>query len=573
MIYRPIRERSPAVVMEIIREALANTGYDDVSLLSLSAGDYSAIEPLMQGLMKDFVHDRIALSLPSLRVGTLGTALAAEIKKVRKTGFTLAPEAGSERLRYVINKGITEEDLLRAVSEIFALGWKSVKLYFMIGLPTETEEDVLEIAELAGRVKRAAKAAARGGRGGPRISVSVSSFIPKPFTPFQWEPQAAPDELRRLQGILRKRLRGQSIDFKWHDPLMSKLEGIFARGDRRLAPVILRAYEKGCRFDGWGEKFNYTLWEQALDEECISADFYTSRRREFSEILPWEHLSMGVDKGFLRAQYEKAILAEQTPDCRDSACTVCGVCDHKAVKNIITDTPVPEAASVRVRENLPSYKVRLRFSKQGDLRFLGHLELANVIKRLIRRAEFKVKYSSGFHPMPKLSFSPPLPLGTESLVEFMEITLLGAPIPTSDIIAVLNRNSPLGLKFFEACNEREALKLGSGSDMIEKNEYLLNFEESLRGFYIDSDRIDGYIKDFDSSGTFPAIIKKGEKLREVDIKEQVAELERIKGLQVRLVLARGDGPAIRPCDVLLHVFHIPLPEASLIPILKTRSSR
>ncbi|MFQ5353792.1 MAG: TIGR03936 family radical SAM-associated protein, partial [Thermodesulfobacteriota bacterium] len=489
---------------------------------------------------------------------------------VRKTGFTLAPEAGTERLRSVINKGISEADLLQAVREVFTLGWKSIKLYFMIGLPTETEEDVLEIAELAGRVKRAAKEVRKHARGGVRISVSVSSFIPKPFTPFQWEPQVAADELRRLQGILRKRLKGQSIDFKWHDPLMSRLEGLFARGDRRCAPVIMRAFQKGCRFDGWGEKFNHSLWDEALSEEGINADFYTSRKRELSETLPWDHLSTGVDKEFLYSQYERSIEAVETPDCRDSACPLCGVCDHKEVKNIIRDEPVPEPPPARVRGNLPSYKVKLAFSKQGSLRFLGHLELVKVIKRLVRRAGFPVKYSSGFHPMPKLSFSPPIPLGTESLDESMEMTLLGAPMKVEEIITRLNRESPEGLKF--RAPRREPLKLGSGSDMIQKIEYLLNFEDPLCGFDIDSDRIDGCIKDFASSSTFPATIKKGEKSRSVDIKGQIADLRRLEGLSVRLVL-KGEGPAIRPCDVLVHVFHIPLPEVPLIPILKTRSFR
>jgi len=570
MLYRPIRERSPAVVMEIIEKALKNTGYDDVSLLSLSAGDYSAIEPLMQGLMKGFVRQRIALFLPSLRVGTLGATLASEIKKVRKTGFTLAPEAGSERLRRVINKGITEEDLIRAVREVFALGWRSIKLYFMIGLPTETDEDVMEIVELARRVKRAARGERKGGRA-PRISVSVSSFIPKPFTPFQWVPQMPPGELRRLQGILRKRLSGQGIDFKWHAPDMSLLEGVFARGDRRLADVIERAYFKGCRFDGWGEKFNYSLWQEAFAEEGMDPYFYTVRERDLGEVFPWDHLSPGVEKGFLYAQYKKAVSAEETPDCRGSVCSVCGVCDHKTVKNIITDEPVPEmpAAPVRVRENLPSYKVRLVFSKRGALRFLGHLEVMKVIKRMVRRAGLPVKYSSGFHPMPKLSFSSPTPLGVESLDERLDMTLVGVPVPVDEIVARLNARAPEGISFHVPATE--SLKVASGSDMMQKIEYLVLFEDAPRGFYIDSERIDGYIKDFVSRDTLSAIITKGDKSRTVDIKTQLVEIRRLEGPRVKLVLARQATAGIRPVDVLVHVFHIPAPEALLIPILKTRS--
>jgi len=571
MIYRPIRERSPAVVMEIIEKALANTGYDDVSLLSLSAGDYSAILPLMQGLMKGFVLKHIALSLPSLRVGTLGTSLASEIKKVRKTGFTLAPEAGTERLRGVINKGITEQDLLGSVREVFALGWKSIKLYFMIGLPTETDEDVFEIVELARRVKKAARSAQKGGRA-PRISVSVSSFIPKPYTPFQWEPQARPDELRRLQAILRKRLSGQGIDFKWHDAGMSLLEGVFARGDRRLANVIERAYQEGARFDGWGEKFNYPLWQRAFAARGIETGFYTERRRPIDEVLPWDHLSPGLDKTFLHGQYKKALVAGQTPDCRDSACSVCGVCDHKIVKNIITNEPVPDLVSspVRASENLPSYKVSLRFFKQGSMRFLGHLELMKVIKRLVRRAGLSVKYSEGFHPMPKLSFSAPTSLGVESIDERLDMTLMGAPIPVEKIIKRLNAQAPEGISFHLL--SRESLKVGSGSDMMKKIEYLICFEDANGGLYnIDSERIDGYLKDFDSRETFPAIITKGERSITIDIKSQVVEIRRLEGLRLKLVLARQATAAVRPLDVLVHVFHIQAPEAPLIPIVKIRS--
>ncbi len=572
MIYRPVRERSPRKVMEIIEKALQNTGYDDVSLLSLSAGDYSVIEPLMKGLMKCFVRRRIALSLPSLRVGTLSASLASEIKKVRKTGFTLAPEAGSERLRRVINKGITEEDLLRSVREVFDLGWKSIKLYFMIGLPTEKEDDVLEIVELARRVKKAARGERKGGRA-PRISVSVSSFIPKPFTPFQWEPQVGPGELRRLQGILRKRLSGQGIDFKWHAPDMSLLEGVFARGDRRLSAVIERAYRGGCRFDGWGEKFDNSRWQKAFIDEGIEPGFYTDRRRDPAEVMPWDHLSPGLDKGFLYRQYKKAVLAEETPDCRGSACSVCGVCDHKAVKNIITDEAVPETsipkASARVAENLPSYKVKLGFSKRGAMRFLGHLEMMKVIKRMVRRAGLPVKYSEGFHPMPKLSFSSPTSLGVESLDERLDITLVGAPVPVDDVIKRLNAEAPEGIGFHVP--PRESLKVASGSDMMQQIEYIINFEEGPSGFYIDSERIDGYIKDFVSRDTLSATITKGDKSRTVDIKSQIVEIRRLKGQRVSIILAKKATAGIRPLDVLVHLFHVPLPEAPLIPILKTGS--
>ncbi|MBI5344494.1 MAG: TIGR03960 family B12-binding radical SAM protein, partial [Deltaproteobacteria bacterium] len=233
MTYRPVRERSPGIISGYIKEALKNTGYDEVSLLSLSTGDYTMIEELLTGLMKGFVEENVAISLPSLRVGTLSANLASEIRKVRKTGFTMAPEAGSERLRSFINKGIREEDLISSAREIFSLGWGALKLYFMIGLPSETDEDILDIARLAERVRNTGRQAS-GGRS-PQINVSVASFIPKPFTPFQWEPQISRDECVRRQTLLRKRLAAMKLGFKWHDADMSVLEGVFSRGDRRLS--------------------------------------------------------------------------------------------------------------------------------------------------------------------------------------------------------------------------------------------------------------------------------------------------------------------------------------------------
>src|SRR3990170_1620907 len=297
MIYRPVRERTPERIISIIDETLKNTGYDEVSLLSLSSGDYTYIEDLLTGLMKRFTEEKIAVSLPSLRVGTLSAKVAGEIRKVRKTGFTLAPEAGSERLRRLINKGIKEEDLHAAARDIFSLGWKLMKLYFMIGLPTETDGDVEEIAELSGCVRRIGKAAS--GRW-PEINVSASSFIPKPYTPFQWEPQITLEEGLAKQALLRKELNKLKLGFKWHDAQMSLLEGVFARGDRRLSKAVLLAFRKGCRFDGWSELMDFARWQEAFSELGIDPAFYTSRRRSFDEVFPWDHLSPGIDKEFLK---------------------------------------------------------------------------------------------------------------------------------------------------------------------------------------------------------------------------------------------------------------------------------
>jgi len=260
MIYRPLRERSPRKILELAKCGLQSTGYDEVSLLSLSTGDYSCIEPLLSSLLEHTREGRIAVSLPSLRVETLTSTLIQQVREVRKTGFTLAPEAGTDRLRRVINKGNTEEDLRSTLHQVFSAGWRLVKLYFMIGLPTEEEKDLQGIAYLCHEALKLARRA----KGSAQINVSVSTFIPKAHTPFQWEPQSSPEEVERKQRFLRKSLDRHGLQFKWSDSRLSLLEGVFARGDRRLSHLLETAYFLGCRLDGWGEHLRYDLWEEAL---------------------------------------------------------------------------------------------------------------------------------------------------------------------------------------------------------------------------------------------------------------------------------------------------------------------
>ncbi|MGI6725449.1 MAG: TIGR03960 family B12-binding radical SAM protein [Christensenellales bacterium] len=325
MLYRPVRERSPGKLLDLAQALFEATGYEEISLSSLSTGDYSQLLPLIRGLNERFEGRRVSLSLPSLRIDGPLQEVLADSGKVKKSGLTLAPEAGTQRLRDVINKGVTEEDLLRSVREAFEAGWNSVKLYFMIGLPTETDEDLLGIAGLARKVVDCYYALPREKRArGLKVVVSASTFVPKPFTPFQWAAQDTLDEIRRKQGLLRGALNIRGVTFNWHDPETSFLEACFARGGRELSRVLLRAYELGCRLDGWSEQFNYPAWLQAFSDAGVDPAFIACRARGRDERFPWDFVDIGVTRGYLWLENERALRGQTTPDCREG-CGHCGL--------------------------------------------------------------------------------------------------------------------------------------------------------------------------------------------------------------------------------------------------------
>lgn len=330
VVYRPVRERTPEKLKALAKALVESTGYDEMSLTSLSSADYSCLDNLVADLMDEFKDAGISLSLPSLRIDSFSIALAHKMQQVRKSGLTFAPEAGTQRLRDVINKGVTEEDLTQAVTAAYKQGWSGVKLYFMIGLPTETDEDIIGIAKLAQRVVDLYREVK--GRRGAKVTVSVSSFVPKPHTAFQWFPQNTEEELSRKQRLLREHLRDRSIHFSYHDAKTSFLEGVFARGDRKLGAVLLEAWKRGAKFDGWSEQFKYDVWMEAFARLGIDPSFYNQRDLSMDEILPWDHISAGVDKEFLRREYRRAALGEFTPDCRGGGCSACGVCPALNVK-------------------------------------------------------------------------------------------------------------------------------------------------------------------------------------------------------------------------------------------------
>jgi radical SAM family uncharacterized protein len=328
MIYRPIRERPLEEVLRAIDEQLAATGYSEIALLSLSSSDHSAIAGIVSQAMARHGEEGLSISLPSLRIDSFSVRLAEMIQATRKTGFTFAPEAGSQRLRDVINKGVTEEDLLRTTQAAFASGWNRVKLYFMLGLPTESDEDILEMARLI----QAIRAQGREIRGRiVDIGVSVATFVPKPHTPFQWVPLAPREVVERRQALLRERTRGRGIALSWSDWESTWLEAVLSRGDRRLGPVILRAWRAGARFDAWSEHFHPHLWHEAFVSEGLDPAFYAHRERPEGELFPWEHIDVGVSRRFLWREYRRALEGQLSPDCRTS-CHDCGIMTALAVE-------------------------------------------------------------------------------------------------------------------------------------------------------------------------------------------------------------------------------------------------
>lgn len=535
-IYRPVRERSPETVLEKIDEVLRNTGYEEISLLSLSSADYGCISGLLRALMAKYAEERVAVSFPSLRVGSLTRDLVDEVVKVRKTGFTLAPEAGSDRLRRVINKGITEEDLIQNARDAYCAGWRVIKLYFMIGLPTETMDDVLGIAELGAQVKRAGRGTGHGGD----VTVSVGSFVPKPHTPFQWRRQIGREEILDKQRFLRGELKKRKLAFKWHDAHLSFLEGVFARGDRRLSRVLLKARELGCRFDGWGEHHDFRTWEQAFADAGLDPEFYL-RERDFDEILPWDHLDSGVSREFLMLEEEKSRRELPTLDCRDGSCTGCGVCDFSRIRPLVhRPEDFRDRVASGVESGIPSQReggeegsgavrVRLRFSKTGIMSLLSHLELIHLFTRAVRRAAIPIRHSLGFHPHPKFSFATALSVGVESWAEYFDMKI--APgFGAQRVLESLNRVLPKGMEVLEAVEI--PLKSESLSVILDTTRYRVTVPDGIAPDL--REKAEAFLR----LETFPhSRLKKGKSI-EIDLRRELVELA-ASGNSLEMLVRRG----------------------------------
>jgi radical SAM family uncharacterized protein/radical SAM-linked protein len=554
MIYRPVRERSGDQLLSLARCSLESTGYEDLSLLSLSTGDYTCLSELMENLMLTGRKNRVAVSLPSVRAGTLTTSLMALIKQVRKTGFTIAPEAGSQRLRNVINKNITEEDVAATVQNAFALGWKVIKLYFMIGLPTETDRDVDEIAEMVKRLKTVKGPERRRGQ----INVSINTFIPKPHTPFQWASQISLDSSYEKMERIKSRLNISGIKIKWQNPEMSLLEGEMARGDRRLADVVEWAWKNGALFDGWTDEFNFERWQRAFSACGLEMGFFSTRKRAIDEPLPWTHMESGVTTAFFQQQWKAAQEETSVKDCRYGECHHCGVCDFKRIHPRVfhqCERKHDEIKAVTTTDPQEVQWLELTYSKLDQARFFGHLEQANIISRALRRAGIDVQYSMGFHPKPQISYDDPLPLGMESEAEHFRLSIT-SEISCENVMGQLNQHLPEGLTIIR-CRpvfKRKASNHHEGDipgNIIER--YLLCFPHAD---IISDEKIDL----FHQSLQWPHTRYKTKgRCQTVDLKEWVQRIDVDHAhhlLHLELICRQGN--IIRPSDILTGIFGLSL---------------
>ncbi len=459
-ICRPVRERSVGKVTSLAESIIANTGFEELSFLSLSSGDYSGIERLIRRSALGFTENKVAVSLPSLRVETMTQAIVDGIRSIKKTGFTIAPEAATERLRRVINKPMTNEMVLEAVRRAFAAGWKRVKLYFMIGLPSETDQDIEAIVELARRLASLARRS-----GGCKVVMSIATFIPKPHTAFQWAAQAPHAEVVAKLSHLRRSISSRHVELKWHNAEMSVIEGVLCRGDRRLSAAVERAWRSGCVLDNWSEEFSFDRWMAAFEGAGLTYQDYIAVR-EPDGFLPWEHISCGLSRRFLLGEKDAADKEKLTPDCLASGeCQLCGACSDPSSylkKMQATRRAAEKSKGVSITGGTSSREVfgrasarqivfplRCKYERIGPSKFISHLEVLTALGRAARQSGLPLEFSKGFNPQPRISAGLPLPIGHASLAEYVDIRVT-RPVAPDKLISLLNDYLMKGIRFVAA---------------------------------------------------------------------------------------------------------------------------
>jgi radical SAM family uncharacterized protein/radical SAM-linked protein len=541
MVTRPTREKGAEQVVASAEKALHLTGYEDLALTSLSIGDYGPLDEVLETVMDSHGRDRISMSLPSIRIGGLTPSVARQILRVRRTGFTIAPEAGTRRLRKVINKDFSDEEILRTVRWVFEHGWDSVKCYFMIGLPTETDEDLQGIVDLAKTV--AARAPNKG-----KVTINLSPFVPKAHTPFQWAGQDPEPEMKRKLMRLRKDLTGAKIQVRWSRTDQALLEACLSRGDRRLARVIEAAWRLGAVMDGWEEHFDWGIWEQAFNQEGLDPQWSAGRERSPEEVLPWDHISCGVSREYLLREYRKGLSGEVTPDCREAGCMSCGACTPDQIKELpplrrvpgIPDIePLPPVQSPEAER--PVRRIRLVFTKTGDLRFLGHLEMARLFERACRRAGVPLAFSGGYSPKARINFALSLPTGTEALAEWVDLELAQA-WPPEKVCKSLNSQLPRGIEV------RSAWKVPVDVPALNSRVRSMTYKALLPEPIKDLDKKAARLMERSS---VPFVrVKKGKK-RTLDLKEFLLRLETEGDRSVEFTLElKGEKGSARPQEVI-----------------------
>lgn len=578
-LYRPLRERSADEIQRMTRQAIRGTGYEEVSLASLSIADLTVLPNVVPPLMDELLPDKISLSLPSLRVEALNRfpQVADEIGRVRKTGFTIAPEAGSKRLRKVINKeGFDEEQIFTAVKNAARSGWEAVKFYFMIGLPTETQEDLDELIRVAKESARIARAESARGFG---LTVSTSSFVPKPHTPFQWFAMEPMELLRDKQHYLKRKLREANVSYKWHDVESSLLEGVFSLGGRSLAPAIHRGYELGCRFDGWTEHLKFDRWMRAFEETGVDPLAIANRARTLDEPLPWDHIDIGVSKKFLQREYKRALEVRGTPDCHVGPCCACGeICmpnwptwaekvgitiqgSGLTVNNpqnagskcqVPSPDPTIRNSGPATRSEAPVQRIRFVFQKRGDLRFLSHLELMKALSRALRRATIPMAYSHGYNPQPKLSVALALPVGVEGWQELGDIELQARMEP-SELVERVNRHLASELHLLSAWEV--PLSAPSLTPSIREAAYQVWLPLNGWGPEVTSRLASPTLcHEWMARASIPVSVQRKEKIVEVDARPFILELgilpEERDALGWGLRLKTGQGGSVRPQSIM-----------------------
>ncbi len=491
-LYRPTRERSESQTSSAVDRAVSCLGFDEISLAALSTADHSRLVPMLADLGEVCTPRRVSLSVPSLRAYGLPDEVVEIVSRLRATGVTLAPEAGSQRLRDVINKNITREDLFAAAARFFDWGVMRLKLYFMLGLPQETDDDLAAIVELAGSLRKFGQSRLGGRK--PAITISVSTFVPRPFTPFEREPMIGVDEIRRRQQIVEGLARQQRMEVRVHDPRLSVLEGVFCRGDIELAPVLERAVDRGARYDSWADMFKQEVWDEQLrtvDVEALLGAVPQDAR------LPWSHVDIGVDPAYLNKERRKALDGKTTQPCGHFAAEVAGktrfVCHNCGLscdKNELplrphrpaepTEIPPPRQRAKRPQPRaVPQQaeqhpvKIRLVFAKWGRQAFVGHLDTIRALMRSLRRAGLELAYTQGFHPKPKLESSPPLPLGVSGLNELLDVWLV-APSADGEIIERLKSALPVEMAI------RSARRVRAGEQSLNRSLTAAHYVALLR---------------------------------------------------------------------------------------------